>query len=251
VNPSLNHEVGLLIDGFDSSPFFMMTYNPPYYERLIENSGFRKSQDLYAYWGHVDMLPAVQEKLQPIADQIIEHCGVTLRPLDTSRFYEEIRAFLSVYNRSMSNTWGFVPMSEGEVRHQAKGLRHMLVPELAVAAEIKGEMVGAIFALPDYNPRIKQIDGRLFPLGFWTLLRKKREIKAVRVISTNVVPEYQLQGIGLVLLSGLIPKAIEWGIQEAEFSWVLESNAFSRGSLEKGGAKKTKTYRIYDRQSPS
>ncbi len=251
VNPSLNHEVGLLIDGFDSSPFFMMTYNPPYYERLIENSGFRKSQDLYAYWGHVDMLPAVQEKLQPIADQIIEHCGVTLRPLDTSRFYEEIRAFLSVYNRSMSNTWGFVPMSEGEVRHQAKGLRHMLVPELAVAAEIEGEMVGAIFALPDYNPRIKQIDGRLFPLGFWTLLRKKREIKAVRVISTNVVPEYQLQGIGLVLLSGLIPKAIEWGIQEAEFSWVLESNAFSRGSLEKGGAKKTKTYRIYDRQSPS
>ena len=56
VNPSLNYEIGLLIDGFDSPPTFMMTYNPPYYARLIENYGFGKTQDLYAFWGHVDML---------------------------------------------------------------------------------------------------------------------------------------------------------------------------------------------------
>ena len=64
-NPSLNATVGLLIDGFDSSPTFMMTYNPPYYERLIENYGFRKTQDLYAFWGHISMLPKVAEKLRP------------------------------------------------------------------------------------------------------------------------------------------------------------------------------------------
>jgi GNAT superfamily N-acetyltransferase len=66
------------------------------------------------------------------------------------------------------------------------------------------------------------------------------------LISTNVVPEYQLHGIGLVLMSGIVPRAIEWGMEEAEFSWVLETNTFSRGSLEKGGAKRTKTSRIYD-----
>ena len=47
-------------------------------------------------------------------------------------------------------------------------------------------------------------------------------------------------------MHGLVPKAMEWGIGEAEFSWVLESNLLSRGSLEKGGAKRTKTYRLYD-----
>src|SRR3972149_2285477 len=62
-NPSLNYELGLLIDGFDSSPTFMMTYNPPYYERLIENFGFRKTQDLYAFCGHMAMLPAIAAKL--------------------------------------------------------------------------------------------------------------------------------------------------------------------------------------------
>ncbi len=107
-------------------------------------------------------------------------------------------------------------------------------------------MVGATFGLPDYNPRIREINGRLLPFGFIRLLRKKQAIKKIRIISTNVLPEYQLQGLGLVLMDGLVPKALEWGIEEAEFSWVLESNSFSRGALAKGGAKITKTYRLYD-----
>jgi GNAT superfamily N-acetyltransferase len=245
-NPSLNYELGLLVEGFDSTPTFMMTYNPPYYARLIENYGFRKTQDLYAFWGHIGMLPEIGRKLGPIAEQIIERYAVKLRPLDTSRFVEEVEMFLSIYNRSMANTWGFVPMSSDEVRHVARGLRRIIVPEMAMAAEIDGKIVGASFGLPDYNPRIKEIDGRLFPFGFLHLLRNRRAIKRIRLISTNVLPEYQRMGVGLVLMHGLVPKAIQWGLEEAEFSWVLESNSLSYGSLKKGGAKITKTYRLYD-----
>ncbi len=245
-SPSLNYETGLLVDGFDSSPTFMMTYNPRYYEALVENYGFKKAQDLYAYWGHIDMLPKVQEKLSPICEKITKYCGAKLRPMDTSRFIEEVEAFLDVYNKSLSNTWGFVPMTPGEVRQQAAGMKQLLVPELAQMCEVDGRVVGAVFGLPDYNPRIREIDGRLFPFGFLRLLRKKHEIKKIRVISTNVLPEFQLSGLGLVLLDGLAAKIIEWGIQEVEFSWVLESNSFSRGSLEKGGAELSKTYRLYD-----
>ena len=233
-NPSLNYELGLLVDGFDSPPTFMMTYNPPYYARLVENYGFRKTQDLYAFWGHVAMLPAIAAKLGPVAEQIIERYNVKLRPLDTARFQEDVETFLSIYNRSLVNTWGFVPMSADEVRHMADGLRQIIVPEMAIAAEIDGRVVGASFGLPDYNPRIKEIDGRLFPFGFMHLLRNRRAIKRIRLISTNVLPEYQRMGVGLVLLYGLVPKAMEWGLEEAEFSWVLESNRLSYGALKKG-----------------
>jgi GNAT superfamily N-acetyltransferase len=137
-------------------------------------------------------------------------------------------------------------MSQDEVRHMAGSLKHLMVPELAVGAEIDGRLVGAVFGLPDYNPRIRQIDGRLFPFGFLRLLRHKERIKRIRAISANVLPEYQRLGLGLVLMHGLVPKALEWGIEEAEFSWVLESNTLSRRSLEKGGAVRTKTYRLYD-----
>ena len=245
-NPSLNYEVGLLIQGFDSQPTFMMTYNPPYYERLIEDYGFRKAQDLFAFWGHIEMLPGIAAKLQPIAEQIVERYNVKLRCLDRSKFKEDVRMFLSLYNRSLANTWGFVPMTPGEVDHMAEGLRFLIVPEMTVAADIDGQVVGAAFGLPDYNPRIKDIDGRLFPFGFIHLLRNRRGIKKIRLISTNVIPEYQRYGLGLVLMQGLVPKAIEWGLQEAEFSWVLESNSLSHGALRKGGAKITKTYRLYD-----
>ena len=93
-NPSLNYTLGTLIDGFDSSPYFMMTYNPPYYQQLIEGYGCKKIQDLYAYWGNIDMLPAVQEKLTPLNDRVIKHTGVITRPLDKKRFNEELESFL-------------------------------------------------------------------------------------------------------------------------------------------------------------
>ena len=140
-NPSLNYMVGLLVDGFDSPPTFMMTYNPPYYERLLENYGFRKAQDLYAFWGHISMLPNIAERLRPICDKIIERYNARIRPLDKSRFREDVKMFLSLYNRSLTNTWGFVPMSEPEMEHLANGLQHLIVPELAVAVEVDGRVV--------------------------------------------------------------------------------------------------------------
>lgn len=248
MNPSMNHTVGLLIDGFDSSPFFMMTYNPPYYEKLVENAGFVKSQDLFSFWGKIEMLPKVRERFLRTAEMIQERFNVKLRPLNKKRFTEDYEMFLNIYNRSLTNTWGFVPMSEREIKTMAASLKLLMIPELAIVAEIDGQPIGATLCLPDYNPRIKSINGRLFPFGFIKLLRNREEaIKRIRVISTNVLPEYQMSGVGLVLLNALVPKAIECGVEECEFSWVLESNQFSRGSLEKGGAVCNKTYRVYDK----
>ncbi|HEX6961867.1 MAG TPA: N-acetyltransferase [Lacipirellula sp.] len=250
VNPSLNYEVGLLIDGFDDPPWFMMTYNKPYYARLIEGYGFRKAQDLYAFWGHVRMLEEVSRRLGSLSEIVVDRFKLNTRPLDIKRFNEEIATFLDIYNRSLVSTWGFVPMSPGEVKKQAAGMKYMIVPELTTIGEIDGKAVGTMFCLLDYNPRIKQIDGRLFPFGFLKLLRNRKGLKRVRLISTNVLPEYQSWGLGIALTSRLVPEALAWGIEEAEFSWVLESNDLSFKTLKKGGAKITKQYRIYDYGPP-
>ena len=113
-------------------------------------------------------------------------------------------------------------------------------------AEVDGRPVGCVFGLLDYNPLIKEIDGKLFPFGFLKLLFKRKNIKRVRMVSTNVVPEFQRWGLALVLMNRLVDDILEWGIEEAEFSWVLESNTLSRGTLERGGAILEKTFRIYD-----
>ena len=246
VNPSMNYTCGLLTEGFDTSPMFMMTYNPPYYQSLIESYGFEKAQDLYAYYGHVDMLDSLDEKMAFITTEAIKRFNLTIRKLDRKHFSRDVRTFLDIYNKSLPGQWGFVPMSEAELTHVSGGLKHLIVPEMTSIAEDDTGPVGVVFGLLDYNPLVREIDGRLFPFGFLKLLMKRKKIRRFRLISTNVVPQYQKWGLGLVLMSRLIPEVIKWGIVDAEFSWVLETNKLSRGTLERGGAKRIKSYRIFD-----
>ena len=248
LSPALNHECGLLVDGFQYPPTFKMTYNKPYYEKLITAAGFEKSQDLFAFWGNLEMLETLDPKLQFIVDEAKKRFDITVRPLDKKHFVRDVESFLRIYNQALPGTWGFVPFSDAELRHVAGGLKHLIVPEMTTIAEVDGKPIGAVFGLLDYNPIIKQIDGRLFPFGFLSLLFGRKKLNKIRLVSTNVVPEFQRWGVGLILVERLVDDALAWGINEAEFSWVLESNTLSRGTLERGGAICQKTYRIYDRQ---
>ncbi|QDS93074.1 hypothetical protein FF011L_18290 [Roseimaritima multifibrata] len=247
-SPSLNYECGTLIDGFDSPPTFMIPYNPPYHDRLIKAAGFEKAEDMFSYIGHVDDLKTLDPKLAFILEEVKKRFNVVCRPIDKKRFSSDVRTFLEIYNRSLENTWGYVPLSGAEIDHQAKELKYMLVPEMTSIAEIDGKPVGAGFGLLDFNPIIKEIGGNIFPFGWIKLFTKRKNLTRVRLISTNVIPEYQKWGLGLVTLERILPDAIEFGIKEGEFSWVLESNTLSRKTIERGGATKTKAHRMYDKK---
>ena len=246
-NPGLNYEDALLVDAFDTPPTFMMTYNPPYYEKLIVSCGFAKCEDCYAYEGVVAEIANLDPKLTFVVTELKRRFNVKVRRFNLKRFTEEVNLFLNIYNKSLVATWGFVPLSPAEVAHQAKGLRHLLVPELTTVIEVDGKPIGSGLALLDFNPVIKQINGRLFPFGFIKLMLSKRKLKRVRLMSTNVLPEFQRWGFGLLALERMLPDILKMGITHGEFSWVLESNHLSRSSLERGGVRRAKTYRFYDR----
>lgn len=251
VHPSLNYEAGLLVQGFDSPPTYLIPYNHAYYGDLIEAFGFCKVQDLFSYESSVEVLNHLDPKLAFIVEEATRRFKVKCRPIDRRRFKQDVKSFLEIYNLSLQQTWGYVPMSEAEIGHQSQGLKYLIVPKLTSIAEIDGQPVGAGFGLLDYNQIIKKIDGRLFPLGWYKLLTGKRGIDRIRVISTNVLPEYQKWGLGIVTLARILPDAIDFGLKIGEFSWVLESNSLSRGTIERGGAKRTKVHRIYDRSLQS
>ncbi|WP_436716209.1 N-acetyltransferase [Roseiconus lacunae] len=248
VNPSLNYECGLLVDGFDSPPTFLISYNHPYYEKLVTAAGFEKTQDLFCYDASIDDLDDLDPKLQFVIDEATKRFKVNCRPISRKTFDADVKAFLKIYNQSLQRTWGYVPMSDDELVHQASQLKLLIVPELTSIAEIDGEPVGAGFGLLDYNQVLKKMNGHLLPFGWLKLVLGKRKITRLRLVSTNVLPEYQKWGLGLVTLARILPDAIRFGIQTGEFSWVLESNSLSRGTIERGGARRAKTQRIYDRK---
>ena len=247
VNPSLNYTCGLLVDGFDRPPCFLMTYNPPYYAALLESCGFAKSQDLYAYEMDMGRLAALTARYKPAVLAALESSKLVIRPFDPGNYQQQTETYLDIYNRSLEGTWGFTPLQPREARHIAGELRHVIVPQLAVFAEIDGQPIGAVLALLDYNQILRKLNGRLFPFGFVRLLTGRRHITAARVMAITMVPGYQSAGLGIVLLDNLVGAVAKWGIERYEFSWVLESNVRSRGTLERAETKITSTYRIYDK----
>ncbi len=253
VNPSLNYTCGMLVEGFSSPPVFLMTYNPQYYAQLIEACGFVKSQDLYAYEMDVSLLAKLVDRYKPAVDSALHGRGLTIRSFDPSRFEEEIRTYLDIYNSSLDGTWGFTPLQggtragNGEVTRIARDLKHIIAPEFAAFAMVKGQPVGAVLALLDYNQIIRTLNGRLLPFGLIRLMLGRSRIDAARAMAMTMVPGYQQSGLGLILMDRLVEAAKPWGLRSWEFSWVLESNSSSRGSLERAGTKHAKTYRMYDR----
>jgi GNAT superfamily N-acetyltransferase len=246
-NPSLNYETGTLVDGFTTPPTFMMTYNPPYHDALIKSFGFEKTQDLYAYDGNIEMLKTMDPKIMQMVELVRDRYKVKVRPVNRKNFAREVMLFLRIYNLSLQGTWGFVPLSDAECKAIGASMKILINPRTTSVIEVEGEPVGVGLGLPDYNPIIKKIDGRLFPFGWLRLLLERKKITKMRIVSTNVLPEWQRFGLGLVLLERMLPDCLALGITDAEFSWVLESNNLSRGSLERAGLLPSKTYRLYDR----
>ncbi len=246
VNPSMNYECGLLVDGFDTPPTFMITYNPQYYEQLLLGYGLEKSQDMYSYMGDVEFLENLDPKLYRIMYAAQEKFNVQTRKINTSNYKQDVGLILDLYNRATVGGWGFVPLSEAEAEHLGKELRIMLEPDLVRIAEIEDQPVGVLMALLDYNPLIKKINGRLFPFGWFQLLFRRKTLKHCRFLSANVVPEYQRWGLGLILLGANKQDGLALGLETAEFSWVLESNDLSRMTLEKSGMQPHKTHRLFD-----
>ncbi|QDU26081.1 hypothetical protein ETAA8_11550 [Anatilimnocola aggregata] len=246
-NPSMNYECGLLVKGFDSPPTLMMTYNPSYYARLWESYGYGKSQDLFAYEGDRDQFPQLQKMIAPLAEQAQRRCQATVRPLNKKRFMDDVLSFFELYNLSFTTMWGFSPPSRREMIKMATSMQQLILPDLVSIVEVEGKVVGAMIGLPDYNPRIKEIKGNLFPFGFIKLLWTGKPFQRIRILSINVMPEFQRWGLGMVLMSDLLPRSIARGIPEAEFSWISEDNEVARMGVEKGGGTLTKIFRMYDR----
>ncbi|MFW6188881.1 MAG: N-acetyltransferase [Planctomycetota bacterium] len=242
---STNQECALLVEGFDEEPAFMMPYNPPFYPDYLERCGYDRAKDLLAY--SYDSGGDVPPRLSRFARKAQERTDVSVRPVDPDRFRHDVARAFSVYNRAWSRNWGFVPMTEEQFEFMAESLRPVVEPELALIAELDGEPVGFSLALPDYNRVLKRMNGRLFPFGIFRFFFGRRRIDSVRVLTMGVVREHRRSGIDVLLIHRTFVNGIENGFTRGEFSWVLEDNVLLRRTLERMGARVSKTYRIFEK----
>ena len=244
VNPSTNYECGMLIEGFNSSPMIMMAYNPRFYPRLMDQTGLRKAKDLLAY---VTTPQTVESKrIERIADRALAANGVSVRPINMKDFPGEVARVWEVYNRAWIRNWGFIPMSREEFFAMGKEMKQILKPEMVLIGEVGDRVVGFALALPDINQALKPAKGNLLPTGLLKILYYQRLIKNVRVLALGVVEEYRTSGLAAAFYATLVRNARRLGYGDCEMSWILEDNVLMNRSLEVMGAKRYKTYRIYE-----
>lgn len=246
VNPSINDPCGLLIDGFGWSPCVLMTYNPPFYPGLVERAGYSKSTDLLAYILLHDQLN--RERIDRIAQGIRKRSGVELRPLNLRRFETELKLVQEIYNDGWEKNWGFVPMTDDEVRFMAEDLKPLILPGFAWIAEAQGRPVGFAFSLPDINRALKKCKGSLFPFGWWHFLSfNLKKIPMIRIVALGIRKEFQKSGIGTLFYQRFMDEGLKRGVHSAELSWVLESNDLMNRPIRLMGANPYKTYRLYEK----
>jgi GNAT superfamily N-acetyltransferase len=244
-----NDECGLLIEGYDLDPMVLEPWHPPYYRSLLEGLGMGKTMDLLMWELHLGRLKQgdrFHEFIHDAARKANDEHGVTIRQMRKRDLEAEVARFMEVYNAAWGPNWGFVPITEEEVRFQAKNLKPILDENWAMIAEREGEVVGAALTLPDINQVLARMNGRVLPLGWWRFLTGRRRIDQVRVFALGVKPEYQHYGVAAALYVAHVETAARVRQKGGEMGWILEVNEPMNRAMEGMGGTIVKRYRLYE-----
>lgn len=248
-NFSINQEIGVLVDGFDTPPMIMMTHSAPWYGRLLEGQGYVPAKDVLAYKINVNF------EFPPVMKAVIHRFSskIKLRTLQRNKLAEEMEILRDIFNDAWRENWGFLPFTEEEFAELGNTLKWLLPNEFVQIAEVEGVPAAFMVGLPNLNEVLPELNGSLFPLGWIKLIKriKNNEIRSGRIPLMGVRKEFQNTPLGLALACLIIdaPRqaGLDRGIEEVELSWILEDNLPMRHILKSIGSKEYKRYRIYQK----
>ncbi len=249
MNPTSNDECGLLVEGFDSPPTLMMTYNPRFYMDLVEADGFRKTKDLLAF--HVDIATAPLDRLDRLAEKVRKrYPELVFSPVRKKSLTADLGKVKEVYNSAWQANWGFTPMTDAEIDFLADRLKPLLVEGLVWVVEHRQEPVGFMLAVPDYNQTFQPLRGRLLTpklFGALPYLLQRKFPTWCRVITLGTKEAWRNRGLESVMLSEGFKTGAKVGFTDAEASWILEDNEPMVRLMGIFGGHVYKRYRLYDR----
>jgi len=248
-NLSINEECGLLVDGFDTPPFIMMPHGRPAYDRLVTAQGYAKARDLYAL--DLDLAPGFGPRIRRIVAAAKRNPRIRSRQVDLARLEEDVRIIFDIFNDAWSDNWGFVPITDKELAHAASQLRPLIAPYRCQICYYDDEPAAFMLAIPDLNHAIRDLRGRLLPLG-WAKLAYRLLLKGptqVRVPLMGVRKRFRgtpaSAAMALMLITDIRDDCWANGIRRGELGWLLEDNHGIHNLLAPLGADRYKTYRLY------
>ncbi|MEM7780890.1 MAG: N-acetyltransferase [Pseudomonadota bacterium] len=252
ISMSVWEEPGLLVKGQDHAPVIMMGHHPEHYQGWIEGYGFERAKTLFTF--DLD----VSKEFPPLISRIVKmgerNEKITIRQVRKKDWDAEASIILSILNDAWSDNWGFVPLTPEEVEHTGVKLKTIIHEELNMIAEIDGRPVAFMLTFPDINYVLAKSDGKLFPLGWWRLLRwvMKPVDCDMRVPLMGVLKEFQgsrmASQLAFMMISQIRRNAAEkYASKRGEIGWILEDNKGMVAIADAIDSQINREYAIYQR----
>jgi hypothetical protein len=248
VSINVNEEMGCLVEGFDTPPFILMPHHHPYQAGLIEQAGYSKIKDLYAWRYKVGELNTRTKKAQEVVRAMPE---VTTRTVSYKEMERDVELIVDIFNDAWSDNWGFVPITLAEVKKMASDFKLFLIPEITRIVSIEGEPAAVAVAVPNLNELVKDLDGKLFPFGIFKLLYRLKVTgaKSGRVLILGIRKKWRhvkkYAPLSIYLYAELNESGKKIGMTHGELGWTLEDNGPVNAGIRAMGADPYKRYRVF------
>ncbi len=221
----MDHE-GMLIEGFDELGTMATIYNYPYYPAHMERMGYAKDVDWIEF--RMTVPDAIPEKHARIAEIVARKYGLSVKKYTSrSKIKKEYgHAIFELVNEAYADLYGFVPLTERQIDFYIKSYIDVLrLEDVCLVVDKEGKLVALGISMPSLSHALQQSKGKLFPFGWWHLLKAIRgKTDVVDLLLVAVKPEYQSRGVNALIFADLIPQYVKNGYKYAESNLELEGN---------------------------
>lgn len=222
----LDHE-GMLVEGFQELSTMATIYNNAYYATHLEKLGYKKESDWVEFC--IDVPDSVPEKMNRIAELVKKKYGLKVLKYDNRKRIkaEYGRALFHLINDSYDGLYEYSHLTERQIDYYINLYLDLLNLDLVtLIVDKEGKLVGVGISMPSMSRALQKSKGKLFPLGWWHLLKGlKGKNDRVDLLLVAVKPEYQNKGVNALLFQDLIPYYQKYGYKWAESNPEMETNS--------------------------
>ena len=244
---------GMLTWGFDQLGTMATIYNYDYYPKHMEKlGGWEKDNDYVEY--RLDVPETAPEKYTKIAEMVEKRYNLHARKLTKKEIFEGGygKKLFDLINVTYSHLYGFSELSERQIDQYVKMYFPLADLDLITVIEDgnkDNQLVGLAITIPSLTRALQKCHrGRLFPFGWWHLLRaiKFHKTEVVDLLLIGVLPEYRSKGANSLVFADLIPRYVKYGFKWGETHVEMETNESVQsqwGPLDPTMHKKRRCYR--------
>lgn len=238
--------MGMLVEGFNHRPAIGIAYNPEYYHDFVKRLGFERETDFMS--GYLPGDYPLPERIVRIAEKVRKRYGFEIRNFHSKKeLAAVVPKVIDTYNRTFTENWEYVPITPEEGDVIAKRVLSIAIPEQMKLVWKGDEIAGFLICYPDISAAIQRTGGKLFPFGWYHLLREFKRTEWVNLNGAGILPQYRGRGVDAMMFVEASKTIKEGGYKHAEVVQIDEGNAKMQAEMANLGVNFYKRHRIFHR----